>query len=124
LQTAYQTRRETDDASLDDLTPVDFSAQSQQTEESAKPAASKEIEQKPPEVTLAVDEGGDIAVPDFAGKTMREITEVCLRLGLDPVLVGSGVASEQTPEAGTKVRRGTKVTVEFATALRRTGKPR
>ena len=124
LQTAYETRRETDDASLDDLTPVDFSAQSEQTEESAKPAASKVIEQKPPEVTLAVDEGGDIAVPDFAGKTMREITEVCLRLGLDPVLVGSGVASEQTPEAGTKVRRGTKVTVEFATAPLRTGKPR
>jgi cell division protein FtsI (penicillin-binding protein 3) len=124
LQTAYQARRETDDASLDDLTPVDFSAQSEQTEESAKPAASKVIEQKPPEVTLAVDEGGDIAVPDFAGKTMREITEVCLRLGLDPVLVGSGVASEQTPEKGTKVRRGTKVTVEFATAPLRTGKPR
>ena len=124
LQTAYETRRETDDASLDDLTPVDFSAQSEQTEESAKPAASKVIEQKPPEVTLAVDEGGDIAVPDFAGKAMREITEECLRLGLDPVLVGSGVASEQTPEAGTKVRRGTKVTVEFATAPLRTGKPR
>jgi hypothetical protein len=124
LQTAYKTGRETDDASLDDLTPVDFSAQPEPTEESVKPAASKVIEQKPPEVTLAVDEGGDIAVPDFAGKTMREITEACLRLGLDPVLVGSGVASEQTPEAGTKVRRGTKVTVEFATAPARTGKPR
>jgi beta-lactam-binding protein with PASTA domain len=71
-----------------------------------------------------VDEGGDIAVPDFVGKTMREITEACLRLGLDPVLVGSGVASEQTPEAGAKVRRGTKVTVQFATAPARTGKPR
>ena len=124
LQTAYRTGKETDDASLDDLTPVDFSAQPEQTEESVKPAASKVIEQKPPEVTLAVDEGGDIAVPDFAGKTMREITEACLRLGLDPVLVGSGVASEQTPEAGTKVRRGTKVTVEFAAALPHTGKPR
>jgi hypothetical protein len=63
-------------------------------------------------------------VPDFAGKTMREITEACLRLGLDPVLVGSGVASEQTPEAGAKVRRGTKVTVQFATTPARTGKPR
>jgi len=124
LQTAYKTGKETDDASLDDLTPVDFSAQPEQTEESVKPAASKVIEHKPPEVTLAVDEGGDIAVPDFAGKTMREITEACLRLGLDPVLVGSGVASEQTPEAGTKVRRGTKVTVEFATAPAHTGKPR
>jgi beta-lactam-binding protein with PASTA domain len=103
---------------------VDFSAQPEATEESAKPAEHMAIEQKPPEVTLAVDEGGDIAVPDFAGKTMREITEACLRLGLDPVLVGSGVASEQTPEAGAKVRRGTKVTVQFATTPARTGKPR
>jgi cell division protein FtsI (penicillin-binding protein 3) len=124
LQAAYKTGRETDDTSLDDLTPVDFSAQPEATEESAKPAEHKVIEQKPPEVTLAVDEGGDIAVPDFAGKTMREITEACLRLGLDPVLVGSGVASQQTPEAGAKVRRGTKVTVQFATAPARTGKPR
>jgi cell division protein FtsI (penicillin-binding protein 3) len=124
LQAAYKTGRETDDTSLDDLTPVDFSAQPEATEESAKPAEHKVIEQKPLEVTLAVDEGGDIAVPDFAGKTMREITEACLRLGLDPVLVGSGVASEQTPEAGAKVRRGTKVTVQFATAPARTGKPR
>jgi cell division protein FtsI (penicillin-binding protein 3) len=124
LQAAYKTGRETDDTSLDDLTPVDFSAQPEATEERAKPAEHKVIEQKPPEVTLAVDEGGDIAVPDFAGKTMREITEACLRLGLDPVLVGSGVASQQTPEAGAKVRRGTKVTVQFATAPARTGKPR
>jgi cell division protein FtsI (penicillin-binding protein 3) len=123
LQTAYKTVRETDDASLDDLTPVDFSAQPEQTEEVAKPTESKVTEQKPPEVTLAVDEGGDIAVPDFAGKTMRDITEACLRLGLDPVLVGSGIASEQTPEAGAKVRRGTKVTVRFATAPPRTSKP-
>ena len=123
LQTAYKTGRETDDASLDDLTPVDFSAQPEPTEEVAKPTESKVTEQKPPEVTLAVDEGGDIAVPDFAGKTMRDITEACLRLGLDPVLVGSGIASEQTPEAGAKVRRGTKVTVRFATAPPRTSKP-
>jgi cell division protein FtsI (penicillin-binding protein 3) len=123
LQTAYKTVRETDDASLDDLTPVDFSAQPEQTEEVAKPTESEVTEQKPPEVTLAVDEGGDIAVPDFAGKTMRDITEACLRLGLDPVLVGSGIASEQTPEAGAKVRRGTKVTVRFATAPPRTSKP-
>ncbi len=123
LQTAYKPGRETEDASLDDLTPVDFSAQPEATEEVAKPTESKVAEPKPPEVTLAVDEGGDIAVPDFAGKTMRDITEACLRLGLDPVLVGSGIASEQTPEAGAKVRRGTKVTVQFATTPARTSKP-
>jgi len=35
-------------------------------------------------VTVALDEGGDIAVPDFRGKTVREVTETCLRLGLIP----------------------------------------
>ena len=39
---------------------------------------------------------------------MREVTEMCLRLGLDPVLVGSNLATEQTPAAGTAVKRGTR----------------
>jgi cell division protein FtsI (penicillin-binding protein 3) len=124
VQTAYRSGREPDDASMDDLTPVDFSAQSDVSEGPGKAALSKPTEQKLPEITMAVDEGGDIVVPDFSGKTMREVTEACLRLGLDPVLVGSSVASEQTPAAGTKVRRGTKVTVEFGTAPARTRKPR
>ncbi len=110
---------------MDDLTPVDFSAQPDALEESPKAVEGKSVAApKPPEVTLAVDEGGDIVVPDFAGKTMREVTEACLRLGLDPVLVGSGVASEQTPPAGAKVRRGTKVTALFGTLRAQTGKPR
>ncbi|GAC1700984.1 MAG: penicillin-binding protein [Candidatus Acidiferrum sp.] len=66
-------------------------------------------------VTAAVDDSGSIEVPDFAGKTMREVTETCLRLGLDPVLVGSTLATQQTPEAGARVRRGAKVTVQFGT---------
>ena len=68
---------------------------------------------KSPEVLMSADEGGDIAVPDFSGKTMRDVTEACMRLGLDPVLIGTNVAIQQTPAAGAKVRRGTKVTVEF-----------
>ncbi len=64
-------------------------------------------------MTVAVDEGGDIPVPDFTGKTMREVSEACLRLGLNPVLVGTRLASLQSPAAGSKVRRGSKVTVQF-----------
>jgi beta-lactam-binding protein with PASTA domain len=54
-------------------------------------------------------------VPDFSGKTMREVTETCLHLGLEPLVVGSNLAIEQHPEAGTQVRRGAKVTVQFGT---------
>jgi stage V sporulation protein D (sporulation-specific penicillin-binding protein) len=77
-----------------------------------------------PEVTVAVDEGGDIAVPDFTGKTMREVSEACLRLGLNPVLVGSRLASQQSPAAGSKVRRGSKVTVQFGGTPARAGNVR
>jgi beta-lactam-binding protein with PASTA domain len=66
---------------------------------------------------MAADEGGDISLPDFSGKTMREVTEICLRLGLEPLLVGSNLAVEQRPEAGTQVRRGAKVTVQFGTPV-------
>ncbi|HEX8871518.1 MAG TPA: penicillin-binding protein [Candidatus Acidoferrum sp.] len=112
IQTAYRSARDADESSLDDLAQVDFSAQVDSSDESVvPPAPSKHA--KAPEVTLAVDEGGDIAVPDFTGKTMREVTEMCLRLGLDPVLLGSSLASHQSPGPGAKVRRGTKVTVQF-----------
>ncbi|PYU86290.1 MAG: hypothetical protein DMG51_06180, partial [Acidobacteria bacterium] len=74
-----------------------------------------------PSATVAVDEGGDIQVPDFSGKTMRDVTETCLRLGLDPVLVGSSLATNQTPAAGARVRRGAKITVQFGTPASKIG---
>lgn len=114
IQTSYRKNNvETEDGSLDDLSAVDFNAQPEVAEESAKPEAPKMNLPKSPEVLMSADEGGDIAVPDFSGKTMRDVTETCTRLGLDPVLIGTNVAIQQTPAAGAKVRRGTKVTVEF-----------
>src|SRR5882762_5089788 len=103
-----------DAAALEDFSPTDFSGQPD-----APPAASNqaeaEVKSHTPEVTMAADEGGDITVPDFSGKTMREVTEMCLHLGLEPLLVGSNLAVEHRPEAGTQVRRGAKVTVQFGT---------
>ena len=113
VQTAYRQGASAESDSLDDLAPVDFSAQTEFTNEGAKVSPVKSPEPKMPEVTVAVDEGGDIAVPDFTGETMREVTEACLRLGLNPVLVGSRLASQQSPAAGSQVRRGSKVTVQF-----------
>jgi cell division protein FtsI (penicillin-binding protein 3) len=124
MQTAYNAKRDTDEGALDDLAPIDFSAQPEPAEDGVKADSAKTTLQKLPEVMMAVDEGGDIAVPDFAGKTMREVTESCLKLGLNPVLVGSNLALQQVPAAGTKARRGTKVTVQFGTAPARTAKRR
>jgi cell division protein FtsI (penicillin-binding protein 3) len=63
--------------------------------------------------TLALAEGEGIAVPELAGKSVRGVTEELLRLGLNPVLIGTGVAVQQKPEAGTPVRRGARITVRF-----------
>jgi cell division protein FtsI (penicillin-binding protein 3) len=113
VQTAYRQGAGAESDSLDDLAPVDFNAQTDFTGAESKESPAKSPEPTLPEVTVAVDEGGDISVPDFTGKTMREVTEACLRLGLNPVLVGSRLASLQSPAAGSKVRRGSKVTVQF-----------
>ena len=63
---------------------------------------------------MALAEGEGIAVPLLAGHSVRRVTEECLRLGLSPVLIGTGVAVEQNPEPGARVRRGSRITVRFA----------
>ena len=110
MQAAYHSSRAPDSASLEDFTPADFSSQPESS------ANGVDSQQKEPAVTVALDQGGEIAVPDFSGRTMREVTEMCLRLGLDPVLVGSRLAVAQAPPAGARVHRGAKVTVRFGTA--------
>ncbi len=66
-----------------------------------------------PAPTLALVEGEAVALPLLTGMTVREVSERCSRLGIAPVLVGTGVALDQDPKAGTTVRRGSRVTVQF-----------
>jgi cell division protein FtsI/penicillin-binding protein 2 len=63
--------------------------------------------------TVAFGDATAIEVPRLAGQSVRGVTEECSRLGLMPALIGSGVAVEQFPEAGTQVLRGSRVTVRF-----------
>jgi cell division protein FtsI (penicillin-binding protein 3) len=58
---------------------------------------------------------GDIAVPDFHGKSLRQIAEDCLRLGLRLRSTGSGAAVEQFPLPGTAVGAGTEIQIRFST---------
>ena len=124
VQASYNNRKASDRMALEDFTPTDFSGQPDQPPAESSVANSKEEKSQPPAVTVAVDEGGDLQVPDFSGKTMRDATEACLRLGLEPVLVGSGLATNQTPVAGARVRRGAKITVQFGTPARKIARPR
>jgi cell division protein FtsI (penicillin-binding protein 3) len=64
--------------------------------------------------TVEIAEGGGIPAPQLLGKTVRDVTEQCLKLGLTPVLVGTGIATEQSPEPGATIRRGNRITVQFA----------
>jgi cell division protein FtsI (penicillin-binding protein 3) len=63
-------------------------------------------------VVLDVEQGG-IEVPSFVGKTVRGAVESAQDIGLELDAVGSGVARQQTPAAGTHVAAGARVTVQF-----------
>src|SRR4029077_1723396 len=108
---------------LEDFTPADFSEQLDQPPANSAASNLKEGNSATPSVTVAVDEGGDIPVPDFSGKTMREVTEMCLKLGLEPILVGSRLATNQAPGPGAKVRRGARITVQFGAPAPKIAKP-
>jgi len=61
------------------------------------------------------DEFGSIAIPDFYGKSLRQVTEQCLKLGLRLRSVGSGAAVQQFPAPGATLRAGGYVQVRFTT---------
>ncbi len=63
-------------------------------------------------VILDVEQGG-IEVPSFVGKTVRGAVEAAQDAGLDLEAVGSGVARQQSPAAGTHVPAGSRITVQF-----------
>jgi hypothetical protein len=121
-QAAYKKQVDEDGSSLEDFVPADFSATPDPLPAETSPTKVPRTSEQTPSVTVAVDQGGDIDVPNFSGKTMREVTESCLRLGLDPVPVGSGLATNQMPAPGARVRRGMKVTVQFGTQTSKTTK--
>jgi cell division protein FtsI (penicillin-binding protein 3) len=64
--------------------------------------------------SVVVDAGQRVAVPMFTGAALRTVVETAADLGLRVQPVGSGVAREQAPAAGTMVPLGTEVVVRFA----------
>jgi cell division protein FtsI (penicillin-binding protein 3) len=82
---------------------------------SAKPAPESKFSPALPP-TVEISEGAGVLVPSLSGKTVREVTQICVQLGINPVLIGSGVVQQQEPEAGATVRRGGSVTIWFGSA--------
>lgn len=93
--------------------PADDSAQpqSQPSSNSLDVSSQSQLPQRGM-VVLDVEQGG-IEVPSFVGKTVRGAVEAAQDAGLELDAVGSGVARQQSPAAGTHVTAGTVVTVRF-----------
>ena len=94
-----------------DFDPVQTSAAASFNESIPASSASAPAVSAP---TVEFAEGNGIPAPQLLGKTVRDVTQECMKLGLIPVLVGTGMATEQTPEAGAAIRRGSRITVQFA----------
>ncbi len=69
--------------------------------------------QKKDDGGVVVDAGQRVAVPSFAGAGLRAVVVQAATLGLRVQPVGSGLAHEQMPLAGTMVPSGTEVVVRF-----------
>ncbi|MGH9597974.1 MAG: penicillin-binding transpeptidase domain-containing protein, partial [Edaphobacter sp.] len=62
---------------------------------------------------VVVNAGLRVPVPSFAGAGLRGVVEKADAVGLRVQAVGSGLAREQVPAAGTMVPAGTEVVVRF-----------
>lgn len=77
-------------------------------------ALSPQSSSKPASGTVVFDvEQGGIPVPSFIGKQLRTAVELAEESNLEIEAVGSGVAWDQSPAAGSHVAAGTRITVRF-----------
>jgi cell division protein FtsI/penicillin-binding protein 2 len=63
--------------------------------------------------TVVLDTAGGVLVPDFHGKPLRTALEEAQAAGIELEVSGSGVAREQSPQAGSKITPGGHVVVRF-----------
>ena len=101
------------DAMKDEEEAKAANASSNSTDSSAptSPAAADATPPSAPTVEFGGEPG--VTVPSLSGQSVRGVTEACSKLGLTPVLVGTGFALDQSPQAGARVNRGSRVVVRF-----------
>ncbi len=100
----------TDDS---DFEPIQGTANAAMDDLPSPPPPSAPVSPAP---TVELAQGDGIPAPELHGKTVRDVTEMCLKLGLTPVLVGTGIATDQSPQPGAMIRRGSRITVQFGRA--------
>ncbi|MGB7190221.1 MAG: penicillin-binding transpeptidase domain-containing protein, partial [Acidobacteriaceae bacterium] len=93
-----------DRTSAADLTPA----------QPASPPGQTPPQQMPtPAGPVVVSSGKQVAVPSLVGQPVRSVIERAGAVGLGVQVVGSGIARQQVPAAGTVVPEGTQIVVRF-----------
>jgi len=77
------------------------------------PAIAKPVVTPPSSNAVVMNAGRPVAVPSFTGEALRQVVEQANGAGLRVQTVGSGLAREQAPAAGTMVPAGTEIVVRF-----------
>lgn len=77
------------------------------------PATPEEKPAKPAGGAVVVASGKHVTVPSFIGQPVRKVIEEAGSAGLAVKVLGSGIARNQAPAAGTSVPEGTEVVVRF-----------
>ena len=96
------------------VTPSGAESAKSPTAPTSQSAASSAPDRLPSSGTVVLDvEQGGIVVPSFVGKSVRGAVELAQDNTLDLDAVGSGLAREQSPVAGSHVATGSRVTVKF-----------
>jgi cell division protein FtsI (penicillin-binding protein 3) len=101
-------------ADVSDFDPAQVTSAAFNDSAQPDPASAIELAASPSAPTVELAEGEGIPVPDLTGKTVRQVTEICVQLGVNPVLVGAGTVQEQSPQPGAMVRRGASLIFRFA----------
>jgi len=94
--------REDEPVDFDDLAIADLGSPARSLPEPGTPVLSASMEIWGP------------TVPDFHGKTMRAVLEEASARGLPVEMVGHGMVKTQAPPAGSVLRKGDRVRVQFA----------
>jgi cell division protein FtsI (penicillin-binding protein 3) len=74
----------------------------------------QETPRAPSTGTVVLDVSDGQPVPSFVGKTLREAVALAAQSGFELQVIGSGVAREQHPAAGTRMPSGSKIAVRFS----------
>ncbi len=95
-----------------DTTSVIADAAATENERVEAPVIQPQVQAKGSSAVV-IDAGKRVAVPEFHGEGLRAVVEHAGGLGLRVRTLGSGMAQEQAPAAGTMVPVGTEIVVRF-----------